>query len=73
MLSLADMINLFAHEFSGLRRRSLALGGVLARPIQCFLFRHFVYLSAGKLQHGMSRNSGAIFILFGYRADLSET
>ena len=33
MLSFADMLNLFAHEFSGLCRRSLALGGVLATPI----------------------------------------
>src|SRR4030095_4618911 len=40
MLALADVMDLFPHEFSGLRRRRLALPRVATRTLKGFFFRH---------------------------------
>jgi phosphohistidine phosphatase len=40
VLSFANVVNLFAHEFTGLRRWRLALTLVSARSFQCFFLRH---------------------------------
>lgn len=45
VLPFSDMMNLFAHEFSCLRTRSLALASVFACPLNGLLFWHFSLLS----------------------------
>ena len=41
VFTLADMLHLFTHEFSGLRGRGFALTGVLLRTFRGLFLRHF--------------------------------
>ena len=52
MLSLAHMMNLFAHQFACLHGRRFAFGLVFARPSESFLFRHLPYPLSGEFSKG---------------------
>ena len=40
VFSFADMVDLFTHEFAGLRRGRFSLRSIATRSLQCFLLRH---------------------------------
>jgi hypothetical protein len=40
MLSLADVVNFFPHEFAGLRARRFSFASIAPCALECFLLRH---------------------------------